>query len=62
MKNILTQGQLDFMIEKLQEERYQSEQLRNQLSDHYSQWNDFTELHQNEACFLLVPDEIRKDP
>ncbi|XP_031571119.1 transmembrane and coiled-coil domains protein 2-like isoform X2 [Actinia tenebrosa] len=46
--------QLDLLARSLQEERYKSEHLQCQLNDLTSQWNDMTELHQNEMMSLKI--------
>ncbi|KAK3737999.1 hypothetical protein QZH41_009638 [Actinostola sp. cb2023] len=47
-------GQMELLARSLQEERYKSEHLQCQLSDLTSQWNDMTELHQNEMMSLKI--------
>lgn len=39
---------LSRVLSSLQEERYKTEQLQGRLNDLFNQWNDLTELHQNE--------------
>lgn len=43
---------VDQLIHSVQEERYKNDQLNNELNDMYHQWNDLTELHQNEMSSL----------
>jgi len=44
---------LDFVAESLQEERCNSEQLRDLLSNVTMEWNDVSELRQNEVSSFL---------
>lgn len=41
------------LLQSLQDEKYKSEQLHLRLSELYTQWNDLTELHQNEMSSLM---------
>ncbi|XP_048590068.1 transmembrane and coiled-coil domains protein 1 isoform X2 [Nematostella vectensis] len=44
--------QMELLARSLQEQRFKSEHLQCQLNDLTSQWNDLTELHQNEMLSL----------
>lgn len=43
---------LETVMSSLQNEKYKTDQLRSQMDDMYNQWNDLTELHQNEMMGL----------
>lgn len=50
--------QLDFVAESLQEERCKSEQLRDSLNSITTEWNDVSELRQNEM--ITVKQELER--